>query len=736
MPGNKSIYNDAVKKGHNAAWDGNWKKAVEEYRRALTEFPDDVAVRSSLAQALEGQGQWESAVHEYQRIAQEKPRDPLPLMRIAELQEKTRRIAEAAASYIAAADLFQASKQTSKVIEAWSKAAALEPDRTDLHVRLAEAYLHTGQPSLASMEHLTLAYIYRKRGDNPKAQSCAEQALKIDGRNQAARAFIEETKETDTASSGGLDSVGEAKKTALSRLAQTVLDEPSPTPPESTEERRDNAHRSDLQQIEIDMLITRAVDAQMNHRVAEAIDAYRKLRSVGISRPEINFNLGLLYFESMRYEEAVELLRDTVNDKNYALASHFALGQCYRAQGKMDNAVEHFLQVVKIVDLGSVNREQADDLISVYEGLAESYAAKGDRAKAEVFSQTLEDFLSSKGWEDKVGEVRHHLESIRSEGGQVTLAEVIEVPDSDKVLEALALAQEYIRRDKLGAAGEECYRAIELAPEYLPAHIRLAEILSKQNRLAEANEKYETLAVLCIIRGDWKRAESVYRSALKVMPDDLGNRSKLIDLLVQQDRVPDALEQYVELGDLYANQGQPAKAIEKYTEGTRLSARSNVVSPHTAMLRHRLAEVRAKQGDLKGALAVYQEIRQQSPDDERAVFYAIDLQFRLGQTTAALNDLEILVKYYSDRREPKKAISILEALLQSYPNEVGLLMQLAIGYHANGFTDKAIATLDALGESQLSAGQTAAAAVTIRKIIEWNPPRMEDYKKLLQALGE
>ena len=136
------------------------------------------------------------------------------------------------------------------------------------------------------------------------------------------------------------------------------------------------------------------------------------------------------------------------------------------------------------------------------------------------------------------------------------------------------------------------------------------------------------------------------------------------------------------------------------------------------------------------ALVVYQEIRQQSPDDERAAFYAIDLQFRLGQTAAALVDLDLLVKYYTDRREPRKAISVLEALLQSYPNEAGLVMQLAICYHENGFIDQAITTLDALGETQLSASQTATAAVTIRKIIEWNPPRVEDYKKLLQALGE
>ncbi|MBI5648935.1 MAG: hypothetical protein HZC40_00560, partial [Chloroflexi bacterium] len=52
MPGDKTIFEDAIKKGHNAAWDGQWQKAVAEYARALAQFPDDVIVRASLAHAL------------------------------------------------------------------------------------------------------------------------------------------------------------------------------------------------------------------------------------------------------------------------------------------------------------------------------------------------------------------------------------------------------------------------------------------------------------------------------------------------------------------------------------------------------------------------------------------------------------------------------------------------------------------------------------------------------------
>lgn len=735
MPSNRSIYNDAIKKGHNAAWDGQWKKAAEEYRRALGEFPDDLSVRASLAQSLEALGQWESALKEFQGIAKVNQRDPVPLMSVAALQERLRRPSEASATWLAVAELHLQQKQIAQVIEAWKKAVELEPDRTDVHQRLAEVYVQSGKPALASLEYLELAHIYQKRGDAVKARNLAEQALGMDSSNPAARAFLDEAVREKITPTSGSSPVDEAEKAALSRLAEVVLEESAP-PPDPANERRNLEARPQVHQTQIDTLIARAVDAQMNHRVNGAIDAYRKLVEAGIVRPEIKFNLGLLYFESMRYDEAIELLTKTIGDKDYSLASHYALGQCYRALGQMDNAVEHFMQVVKIVDLSSVSREQADDLISVYEGLAESYAAKGDRVQAESLSHSLEEFLTSRGWEDKVTEVRRHLESLRADDSQISLAEMIEIPDSDKVLEALALAQEYTRRDKLGAASEECFRAIELAPYYLPAHTRLAKILVKQNRLSEAQTKYQTLADLCVIRGDQKRAEGLYRSEIKIAPDDVIARSKFIDLLLRQNRTDDALEQYLELGDVYIRRGDWHKVVEKLNEGARLATRHNSASPFAITLRHRVAEARVRDGDLRGALTAYQEIHQQFPADERAHFYLVDLEFRLGQSEVGLRDLDALLLRYHDSKELRKAAGALQALTQSYPANPDLVFRLSRVHEMNGDHEKAVGVLDALGEAQLSAGNKPAAAETIRQIIAMNPPRIEDYQNLLAQLSE
>ena len=64
---------------------------------------------------------------------------------------------------------------------------------------------------------------------------------------------------------------------------------------------------------------------------------------------------------------------------------------------------------MKIVDLCTVSRAQADQVIRLYQSLSDSYHAKGDDENAQKYRATLLDFLSSKGWQDKVREVRDHI---------------------------------------------------------------------------------------------------------------------------------------------------------------------------------------------------------------------------------------------------------------------------------------------------------------------------------------
>ncbi len=738
MAGNKAVFQDAIKKGHNAAWDRKWSVAIAEYGRAAREFPEDASVHLSLAHVQEANGQVENALNECQIAAKLLPHDPQPLMLVAGLQEKLGRLSEAAGTFLAVAELHVAQKSNGKAVDAWQRAAALEPDRTDVHERLAQVYQEGEQNSLAAKECVALARIYRRRGDLAKSGKAIQRALELDPSNSAALAMSEglaEKKEEPQEIEPPSGPVDRAKQEALSRLAETLLEEkPSDSRRPSIGRRPEGEPPADS--AEIDALIARAVDAQSNNRTAEAIETYRALIDSGVSRLEVKLNLGLLYVEQGQYDDAIELLNQTVGEPDYALASHFALGQCCRSLGKIDAALEHFIQVTKIVDLSSIDREHADELISVYEKLAESYVAKGDKDQAEAFTKSLEEFMSGKGWEDKVRELHQHLEKLREEGTQLSLAEAIDVPGGAEVLHALALSQEYLKRGKFEAASAECYHAIELAPYYLPSHVRLAEILAQSGRQQEAREKMLLLAEVAESRGDTDRAEEFYRNLLESAPDEFELRMKLIDLLQRQEgRISNALDEYVALGKAYTRQGIHDKAASTFADAIQAASRAGTAGPILLELRQYLAEARMLQQDYAGALAAYQDLRQHAPGDERVQVRIVELQFRLGQGSAAQKDLEQLIARYGAKGEWRKAMAMLEGLVQITPKESSVWAWLAQCYMSGGDVHMAIHALDTLGDLLLSEGRKQAAAATIRQIIALGPPNVEEYKSLLQQIG-
>jgi len=433
----------------------------------------------------------------------------------------------------------------------------------------------------------------------------------------------------------------------------------------------------------------------------------------------------------VQLNEAIRELSLTTRHPEYGLASHFALGECCRAKGKIEDALEHFIEVLKIIDLQTVQRDQADDLLQLYDSLAESYTAKGDRDKAITFLDSLVDFLSGKGWQDKVMEARRRLDSVAEEGITRSLAEILEVPGSEEVLASMAMAQEYMKRSMLLTAIEEIYRVIEMAPTYLPLHLRLAEVFVRQERLEEAIAKYMAVAEVYHMRGDDRQAIGVYRQILKMAPMDVNVRAMMIDLLVNRGEIDRALEQYMSLADDYYQLAQIDKALEKYNEAVHLASRSSNERKWKVQILHKIGDINMQRVDWRRATAAYEEIKALSPDDEQVRTYLFDLYQKQGQINKALVELKELARYYETKGQPQKALSILEDAVQLRPQEMSLRALLARVYTQQGMKREAIAELDTLGEMQLEAGLRDEAVQTVKRIIALEPANVEAYRRLL-----
>jgi tetratricopeptide (TPR) repeat protein len=739
-----------MRQGAQFAWDNRWREAIDLLEVARTEFPDDPIPYSRIGQAYFELNEFEQALRYYQQAARLNPNDVVALGRIADVLERLGRLDEAARTYMAVAEAYLRIREADRAISHWERAIRLDPGLLGAHQRLALIYRQRGRQRDSVREHLAIARIYQRRGEVRQAALACKAALEIDPGNAdvlAAVALLRQgsTIETDhqrpptvesapgeatldwddgadSDAGGGGSPVEEARQTALADLAGIVFEE------ETT------SVGAALAKADRDALISRAIELQTRGEIDGAVSTYEEAIKGGVNQPAAHFNLGLLYQERLRLDEAISQFSIAVRDPEYELGSHFALGECYRAKGKVDDALAHFLEVAKIVDMRTVSREQADDLVRLYENLADTYLVKGEQQAADAFTTALVDFLGTRGWEDKVREARERLNSIAEDGQTIGLGEILAQPGSEQLLESISLTNEYARRGWLDSALEEGYRAVQLAPFYLPAHLLLARLLERRGRIEAAGTKYVTVADTFRARGDARRAMDAFEKAMTLAPLDMGLRMRLVDMLKRHGEIDRALEHSVALAEAHYQLAQIEKAREKYLEALELAPRGSPERQWKLQILHRIADIDMQRLAWRDAVTAYHQIVRIAPDDERASVTLAELLFKLGQSPQALAELDRYLGRLASQGRTKKILAILNSMATQQPDNMGLLNRLAAAYAQAGDRDKAIEHLDRLGELQLDAGMRAEAAITIQSILSLQPADARSYQQLLAQL--
>ena len=743
MAGNKENYEKAIRDGLDLAWEGDWDGALEAYQVALAEMPGDPAVHSHVGLAYFELKRYVEALEAYTRASQLAPKDPAPLARIAEIHEALGQRHAAADALVSMATVHQDWRDWTEAIKAYQQATKLYPDHLPARRALAQIYVQVDQPQRAVQEYLNLARAFEHHGQRDNALEQCRRALEIDPRHPTARALVKALQRGESIDTfRAVPSPGEegaspadiARDKALEELASIPFEEAPVERPVQMVGEVPTPTRPALSRRQIDALVAKAIDFQTRGLIDEAIGCYSQVIDAGVDRPAAHFNLGLLFQQRFRFELAIEAFRKAVGHPEYALGSHFAMGECYKVLGRIDDALEHFVEVLKIVDLATVEREQADDLIQLYDALADSYLAKGDPKKALSFTNSLVDFLSSKGWEDKAREARVRLDSMSEDGVTMSLAEFLVSSGADTILRAMSMSQEYVKRGAFTAAVEVCYEAIEAAPTYIPLHLRLAEIFAQGDRIEDAVAKYEIVADLYIVREELRQAIGVYRRILRLQPMDVVFRSRLIDLLISTGEIDQALEQYLSLADAYQNLAQANKALEKCSEAMRLVPRASSETEWRVRLLRYMSDIHVRRADWQSAAQLTAQIVSRAPGDERARLNLIDLYYKLGKVKEADNETVRLTDYYHARGEDKRALVLLEEAVHMQPAQMPLRARMARAYIDAGMREEAILELDALGELQLEAGLRKQAMATVRFIISLNPMNKDAYQQLLAQL--
>ncbi len=731
-----------MEEGHSAAWEHDWSAAIEAYSKAVQANGDDADAHINLGLALLNDGQLDRALKVYRHAHQLAPEDPLPLERSADVLERMGQSQEAAQQHVKVAEIYLTQRDLNKAIANWEHATQLTPGLISVHARLAQAYERINRKEDAIREYIMLAYNFKRMGDVQKSVRAVERSLKIDKNHAQAlnalralksggdivlpesylnrkpvlqkdTAFDYDDGRSDIGEAHPLGPIGEALDEALVLLAQFVVE-------------------GELS--EFVMYAMQGMEAQRQEHLDVAIDAYIEADNSGLNHPSLKMNIGGLLVLAERAKEAIPYLEHAVNEPLLAAGALHALGQAYYQLGKHKEASAYLIQSLRAVDTSlATTPGEEQELIGVYSSLMT--ALEGRAADSlQIINERFIGLLSGTDWKQRISQTRVHLdETLKDEGGQGMVDFL--VTGSDELTTLVTTIDRYIRIGLYTLGMDEAHRAIEKSPFYLPVHVRMAEIMMKEGRIRQAINKYNTVARSYLMREENDRAATILQEVLEMAPLDVDVRINLIQLLEDEERWDEALQNYINLAETYQQLGDFDRASETFQASERLARRIEASSEIVVRIKHFTADIHQMRLNTRGAQNVYEEILEIDSENEKALRALIDIYYTQGNQVEAVKRLDALLGVYAKSGEIDKIVKMLESMVSTNPNDAAVRQRLASMYRRRGQKAEAIEQLDALGELQLDAGLTSEAAKTIKQIISMNPDHVEDYKKLLAQLG-
>ncbi|HLC02808.1 MAG TPA: tetratricopeptide repeat protein [Anaerolineales bacterium] len=773
MTGRQDLFDESMRLGHAAAWDLQWDKAIEYYRKALAEFPDDPDALSHLGLALLETDQLKEALPIYRRAAIASPDDPIPVEKCAEVFERLGQVKDAIQQRVQAADMHIKRKDAEKAVENWNHIARLNPENISVRSRLALTYERLGRRREAVTEYLSVAATLQGASKVERATEAVQRALGIiPGDPEATLALrllrqgqplpaparpkgstgplhmkqvqqflqAEESELPAEASEEGADPEVAAQRYALSILAGMLFEEPKEGDDESRSigmaaltsgksdgDRETSGHRQMFR------YLGQAIDMQTRGHKEKAAKEFTRAIEGGLNHPAAHYNLGLLLKESGDLDQARKHLLEAVGHPELALGANLALGRIARLGNDLTEAARFLMHALRLADSLSVEEGQSSQLSQLYDAITVSQSQGDEKTLSQLVENTL-NFLSGPEWMQRLKQARLQLESESTGAKVIPIAEMLAAGGTDKVFESIDRIDDLMNKGHMTTAMEEALLAIEYAPNYLAVHLRLAEILIRLGRAEQGMQKLALVAETHQVRGESQHATQVYDRILSLDPVNTEARTNLIDLLVSQDRIPDALKQYIDLADLHRQMAQIDEARRALTQALELADGSATGREQTLKILHEMGDIDLSHLDWRRALSDYERIKKIDPSDEKAHMHIIDLNLRLGQEDRAGGALDDYLGVLVEAGRGQEALGLLEELTREHPGKQALHARLAEAYRLAGRKADAIAQYDALGEIQLDAGRIQDATRTIQTIVDLEPPDVEGYVELLRNL--
>ncbi len=770
MSGDQQAFLTAMNQGHSAAWDQNWSDAVNHYRTALQEVPDDPMALISIGLALLEMQDFEGALMHYQKVSSISTNDPLPYEKMAFIYESMGRIKDAVKMGMQAAEMQLRAKDVEKSIESWQHVISLEPDNLIARTRLAMIYDKMGKKTEAAGEYLAAASLMQSAGDNQKAIQAVRYCLQIAPDNidvqnamkllksnhrlpkpekikleksmhQVRLANIQQLQTGQTAELElKMDPVAETRQSALEELATMLFD--STDNDASTTGKRSIAALTrgtgglSLEQSErtrILLHLGHAIDLQSGGNEKRAAEELQRVLDIGLEKTSVYFTLGLFLLDE-NPQKAIKYLNNALRRREYAIASYLLIGKINESQDNLQDATTAYLQAYRLADLITMPEKFADELKQLYEPILEAQQHETNPKNLLAVCQNVRSQLMRADWREYLQKARAQMPAVSEDNPPVPLIEMLLQSRSGQVVEALANVRELSQRGFYRSATEEAFHALQFAPTYMPLHIQIGELLAKGGQIEEAIKKYLLVAELYEVRGEPNQAIRVLKKVTEFAPMDLSIRNRLIELLSNSNQIDEAIHEYLEVGEIHYRLAELDKARQSYLLALRLAQQSRTNRKWAVQILTKIADIDMQRLDWRQALRIFEQLRSLQPEDKAARAQLIDINIRLGQLRAALKEIDDFVKILEEKQKTKEVVQFLNELIKEHPEEIEIRKRLMDAFIRYGHTSKAIKQMDEMADRLLDKGDKRGAVEMVEAIIAMNPPNSNQYRQLLQQI--
>ncbi len=771
MSGDQQKYQDAMNQGHSAAWDQDWQTASTYYRMAISEFPENLNAITSLALALFELQKYPESLNYYVRAALLAPNDPVPMQKVAEIQERLGELDKAAKAYMDVAELFARSRDVEKAISSWSRVVALNPEHMTAHTRLALVYERLGRTTLAMIEYISIASLLQNQGNIQKAIQTLNHALEVVPNSKEASMALsllqsgkplprpsrprdetepritsqfrrsEPTKSED-ADHPRLDPIQDAKQKSLTLLAELLFEQEEAQGPQARKglspivKGVGSYDQPQYDQTKIILHLSQAIDMQSHGQEKGAASELESAMQAGLDSSAAYFVLGFLQSKSDQLESAVINIKKSVQHELFGLGARLLLALTLYKMDSIKDASMQYLEALRIADAESVSADQAEVLRQLYEPLIESYSQQSDLKLQKRICENISKMLIRPDWRTQVQQARQQLPRQAVGSAPVPLAEMLTEATSGQLVESLAKVNQLARANKLLAAMEEAYYALKYAPNYLPLHICIGDLLVQENRIPEAVLKYSIVARSYSIRGESNRAISLLQRVCELNPVDMEARNNLIDLLAARGNTMETIQEYSKLAEMYYNLADLAMARKTYTSALRFAQQSNIDRNTKVKLMHRMADIDMQSLDWRNAIRVFEQVRTMEPEDGKARDMLFDLNIRLGQENQAMAELDNYLNHLISVHRTTEALDYINAKIFENQTQPALYRRLAEIYRLLGRKEEAVNQLEIAKDMYIQAGNRKAAIESLMTILALNPANTKVYQRMLVDLQE